>query len=90
MNQNARFYVLIGIVLVVVGGMFYLIRGKGGGDAPAAGPTTAKKAADDSRESIEAPEITSSRRESKLTATASRPSEPPESTKTAKTGGRNM
>lgn len=86
MNQNIRFYLLIGAVLVVVGGLFYFIRGNGKDETPGATPVAPKEEKEESRESAAAPTVTSTRRDSRLTATASRPSAPREMSTSKKTG----
>ncbi|NUM56638.1 MAG: carboxypeptidase regulatory-like domain-containing protein [Candidatus Hydrogenedentes bacterium] len=86
MNQNLRFYALIAAVLVVVGGLFYFIRGNDKGDTKDSAPVASKAETPATRDAAEAPTVTSTRRESRLTATASRPSAPREMTTSKKIG----
>ena len=75
MNQNTRFYALVACVLVVVAGLFYFVRG---GSKPAkvedAATSAPRSETSDERDDLNAPEITSQRRESRLTATSTRTS----------------
>lgn len=86
MNEKFRFYVLLGIVVLVIGGLLYLVRGNNKAGAPPEGQTAAQKAVPNERDTLEAPEIASSRRESRLTVTASHASGPRESDQRKRTG----
>ena len=74
MNQNTRFYALVACVLVVVAGLFYFVRGNGKPGPEAQTTSAPKSEASGERDNLDAPEITSSHRESRLTATSARSS----------------
>ena len=86
MNQNLRFYALIGVVAVVIGGLFLLVRGRGGNEVPSSKPAPAKQAAEQSHETSNPHEAAAPRGESRLTPTASRASAPHEATTSKKVG----
>ncbi len=72
MNQNTRFYGLVACVLVVVAGLYYFVRGGGTPAKDKAVATTPKAEPSHGRDNLEAPEITSGRRESRLSVTSGR------------------
>lgn len=79
MSTNTRFYVLLGVVLAVVAGMYLLVR-RAPESQEAADTTASTRRANEPAAPLSAPEITSSRRESRLapvsTRTAALPSIP--------------
>ncbi|MCC6796476.1 MAG: carboxypeptidase regulatory-like domain-containing protein [Candidatus Hydrogenedentes bacterium] len=76
MKSNTRFYVMLGVMLAVVASMYLLVRREPESKTPAEENTPVQRA-DESGEKSTAPELTSSRRASRLAPVSTRTAAPP-------------
>jgi len=87
MNQNVRFIGLLLVVVAVLGGMWYVIRGgKPSAPADSGAPVAQKAEADDRRTGVDAPDISTSRKPSNFATTSGTNTRPRDTRKSAKTG----